>query len=174
VSAGANRLRKHAFDRINRICLCLLAALWALPALALGPKKAPVYPEGLFLPVGLTFGASLSPDREGVVLGGEISLAHAFDKKVVGFYADAIYDFSQKQTRVSFGPEFVLWIFGVDLGYLTAFEDDTIRSGLQMRFFASLGIASVYGRWVFIPGASGPDHLGEVGLLLKVPLSLFE
>ncbi len=125
--------------------------------------------------VGANAGATFHPGGPGFLLGGEASLALAEAKRRTlkawwyGAYADAVYDFSAKRTRMSIGPEIGYGVFGLDAGALVEAGGGKALFGLVVRPVLTLGAVALYGRVGVLPAASYGPLFGEAGVLLKFP-----
>jgi hypothetical protein len=123
---------------------------------------------------GLNIGSSVGHGDDGLVLGAEISAGGLEDSgdfpSWYGGYLDVVHDFATEQTRISIGPEFGIAFVGLDGGIVFQNVDDETKTGVAGRLALTIGFISIYGRAIAVDGA----RFGEVGVLLKGPLSLKE
>lgn len=132
-----------------------------------------------FLPVGVNLGYTnlAGQGGHGFTLGGELSLVRVFPDGVdlpvaFGGYADVLYDINNRQGRVSFGPEFVFFLAGIDAGPVVKFGRGGTDLGVQSRFFlTALGAVSLYvgGGKTFL---TERDAFFQTGLLIKYPIAI--
>jgi hypothetical protein len=147
----------------------LLFGLAAGPALA---DAAPKFHNAWYLPVGISGGVAIHDGADDGFVGGlEASIVRNDDYNWMGAYADVVHDFAADTTRISLGPELGEAIFGIDGGYVLETGGGRTRHGVAVRPMFSLGVIMLYGRLEWL--ATEPSEtLGEVGLLLKVPIEL--
>ena len=123
-----------------------------------------------FLLGGLTGGGSFGSAAGGYA-GGELSGVWLKEGLWGGFYADTVYDFGRGSTAITVGPEFGLAVLGFDGGVGFRFgEEDEAELGYQGRGMVTLGNFAIYGRYGFWPDSDDAKHIGQVGVLLKMPL----
>jgi hypothetical protein len=148
------------------------AAIVAAPASARADLD---FTDALYLPIGLNLGGSLNGSLpNGFVLGGEISAAYLHHSIAWwGGYADVLHDFGVKATRISVGPEVGWGPVGLDGGFLLEARDGQAHAGTALRLLLSVSLLSVYGRWGHTFG-DGERNFGEAGVLLKVPIPIWE
>jgi len=155
-----------------------LAAAW--PGTAAAERRGyaigarPVW----FLTGGATGGGTVAPAPHGGFVGGELSLVRIMERRLLGIYADAYYDFAVSGTYVTLGPELGLIrrsrsfpiAIGIDGG--AAFRAANERAlGVTGRvFLAMLGSLSIYCRYAYLDDGGG-DHVVQVGVSLKFPLA---
>lgn len=133
------------------------------PAFTIGPQ--PVW----YFIGGVTSGASVVADDRGGFVGGELSLVRLRDRKWLGFYADGYYDFGVDGTYITAGPELGIGVLGVDLGGVLRFAEGESEIGASARAVISLGLFSIYGRYIYM-NSDFDDQVVQVGAMLKFPL----
>lgn len=152
----------------------LAAALW-LPAPALA-DAGPKIDDSLWLPMGLNLGYSLNPDPapNGLLIGPEISFVY-LDRTGYwgGVYTDLLHDTGPEQWRFSGGLEGGVAIFGMDVGYVGASGDEW-QHGLRGRLLISLAAIHLYGGVGTLFQQPDAVAYGELGVLLKFPLQLWQ
>ncbi len=127
-----------------------------------------------FLLGGLTAGASLYDTRAGFV-GGELSLVRLRQGRVIGAYADAYYDFGVDGTYLTGGVELGTKVgaigLGVDGGAALRWAYGVRDLGASGRVFASVGVFSLYARYLHLTDTERNDHVVQLGVNLKLPLA---
>jgi hypothetical protein len=119
---------------------------------------------------GLSTGATFGSPGGGAFVGTELSFVWLHESTWLGGYTDAVYDFAQDGAVVSFGPELGVAVLGFDGGLGLRFgRENKTEVGYQARLLLDLGIFGLYGRYGGWPSSSGAKHVGQVGLLLKIP-----
>jgi hypothetical protein len=129
--------------------------------------------SGSYLLLGPTLSGVLGRSAgDGVALGGELSFANVSEPHWLGAYFDASHTFNADETRVGFGPEVGLAIFGLDAGYVLALGGaDGTQHGLALRPMLTIGFASAYFRSTWLFGADA-DWFAELGIMLKAPIPI--
>jgi hypothetical protein len=127
-----------------------------------------------YLPIGITAGAVTRSHGSGGVLGAEASFVRfpIANEDFAGAYVDALYDFGNRRTRLSLGPEVGFRLFGLDGGPALQIGDGRTDVGWYARGFFTLGFFSLYARTGSFPGAPDPRAFLEGGVLLKWPIQL--
>jgi Zn-dependent M28 family amino/carboxypeptidase len=129
-------------------------------------KRKP--PSGLYLPMGITTGASFGASVNAYV-GAEASAVYLWRTLFwLGAYVDVNRALGASAWRVGAGPELGYKLLGLDGGYVEERSGARRRRGGAVR--AVLGGAPV--ALVCRGGALGGDFFMEVGLLLKWPFAL--
>lgn len=156
-----------------------VAAAFALLAATTAPARADDRPFSIgprrawFLLGGVTAGASLYDTRAGFV-GGEVSVNRLRQGTMVGVYGDAYYDFGVDGTYLTGGLELGKKVgmvgLGVDGGAALRFAYGDRNLGASGRVFASVGVLSLYARYLYLDGTERNDHVVQVGVTLKLPL----
>jgi len=159
--------------------LLLLAAPWAATAqdatahdASAGEGEAFTFgnTSEFFFMGGLTGGGSFGSAGGGFA-GGELSGVWLKEGLWGGFYTDAAYDFGRGSTALTIGPELGYAVLGFDGGVGFRFgEEDESELGYVGRGMVTLGNFALYGRYGFWPDSSDARHIGQVGVLLKMPL----
>jgi hypothetical protein len=156
-----------------------VVAPFALLALLTAPRRAEArvadsFPEAWYLPIGLTAGAVARSHGSGGVLGAEASFVRfpMANDYFAGAYVDALYDFGNRRTRLSLGPELGLRVFGLDGGPALQIGDGRTDVGWYARGFFTVGFFSIYARTGSFPGAPDPRAFLEGGVLLKWPIQV--
>lgn len=155
--------------------------IWASASLMLvaASARADVYPgvEGFWLPSGISLGIAGSEEGlPGFVVGAEVSLVAVEEDADIGLLwggvvADAQWDFGAGALRHRLGLEYGMTIATLELAYLGATRDG-YRPGMSSRLVLTLPFVSIYGGYGYSFGGTAPNHLGETGMLLKVPIPL--
>jgi len=161
-------------SRASRVSLASLAlALAGAPGRA-DARVADSFPEAWYLPIGVTAGAVARHGGSGGVLGAEASVARfpIENDWFGGGYVDALYDFGNRRTRLSLGPEIGYRLFGLDGGLAAQTGGGRTDLGWYGRGFFTLGVFSIYARTGSFPGAPDPRAFLEGGVLLKWPIQL--
>ncbi|MBK7583990.1 MAG: hypothetical protein IPI67_27810 [Myxococcales bacterium] len=152
---------------VAAVCFCTSAA---------HADGGPKIRDSLWLPLGLNFGYSLNPDpvSNGFLVGPEASFVY-LDHSTgwAGAYTDVLRDFGSDTTRLGVGAEAGMAIFGVDLGYERSFGD-TNHHGIRGRFLLSFAAVHFYGGVGRVFADAGGFTYGEVGVLLKFPIMMWE
>jgi hypothetical protein len=164
--------------RARKIPASILAGIVLLSAHARAadpPRQAP-WLTGWYAPVGLVTGASFHHDAPGgLVLGAEQSLVYQRGPRAsgwAGLYVDGLRDFGAGVTRFSLGPELGYGPVGVDGGVFAERRDGQFRPGFLVRGLLTAGFLSAFVRWGrLFDDLPDRSHV-EIGLLLKLPLSL--
>lgn len=129
-------------------------------------KRKP--PSGLYLPVGLSTGASFGPSTNFYV-GAEASAVYLWRSLYwLGAYADLSRQVGASAWRMGAGPELGYGLVGVDAGYVLESAGSSRRHGFAAR--AVLGSAPI--ALVCRGGTLGGDVFMELGLLLKWPVAI--
>lgn len=144
-----------------------------LPGLAwadMGPRLG----TGFYGLAGVQGGVAVHP-RLGTagVVGAEASLTWLNVDHLwwAGLTTDAVYDFSPDHVRWAMGPHGGWGPFGVDVGAVVAFTRDGMVWGAQVRPVVTMGVLSIYGRWLQFPTTAETErHAGEIGMTVKMPL----
>lgn len=131
-----------------------------------------------FLTGGGTGGGTVTAASRGGFVGGELSLARIAERRFVGLYADAYYDFGAGGTYVTLGPELGLIrrsrtfpvAVGIDGGGALRAADERALGVTGRVFVTLLGSFSIYGRYAYLDAGDG-DHVVQVGVSLKFPLA---
>lgn len=167
-------------DRLTLAAVAVAALLAARPGAAaaddagfsIGARPA------WFVTAGATGGGTVAVDARGGFVGGELSLVRVVERRFVGLYADAYYDFGVDGTYVTAGPELGLirrsrtlpLALGIDGGGVLRVADDTAY-GVTGRVFVTVeGSLSIFGRYAFVD-ADEDDHVVQVGVTLKFPIA---
>ncbi|MGM0555947.1 MAG: hypothetical protein ACQEVA_06195 [Myxococcota bacterium] len=121
---------------------------------------------------GITAGGAFGSLGGGGFAGLELSISRLQRRVWWGGYLDATYDFAQRGAMATVGPQIGYGLVGLDGGL--AGRVDTGESpgrtdfGPQARLVITTGFLGIYGRYVYL--LDGRDHLGQAGILLKLPL----
>jgi hypothetical protein len=126
------------------------------------------------LPGATVAGATHSNAPLGFVAGGEVSAAYLSNRTFLwgGGYVDGVYDMGERRARVSIGPEFGWAALGLDGGMVVRPRPGGVDLGGEVRSLLAFGFGALYVRAGLMPRASADRSFGEVGLLLKLPISL--
>jgi hypothetical protein len=166
--------------RVWIACLVAIALAAARPGAAAAERRGysigprPVW----FLTGGGTAGGTVAAAPRGGYLGGELSLVRLADRRFVGLYADAYYDFGVDGMYVTLGPE-LGWIrrsrtfpiaVGIDGGGVLRAAEERALGVAGRVFLTLLGSVSLYGRYAYLD-ADRADHVVQVGVTLKFPLA---
>lgn len=116
---------------------------------------------------GATGGGSFGTGGGGFA-GGELSLARLSGGWWTGVFADAVYDFGPDETLFTAGPELGFTALGIDGGPALRLRDGETDLGASGRLLLSFALLSLYGRYGYFPDSE--THLGQVGVLLKLPV----
>ena len=152
----------------------LLILNLVLASLAAGAAHAypDTYGDGTYMPVGVTLGTDTI---NGGFAGGEVSIV-SFKKvlgvtmqSLLGVYGD--YIVSGDTRRISAGPEYGIFPFIFDCGYLNFREDGDTRHGFTVRAAVIL-FAIPYIRYGRVFGEGTTGNYVEFGVLLKIPVPL--
>lgn len=119
----------------------------------------------------MTAGGVARTHGSGGVLGAEASLVRfpVANEYFAGAYVDALYDFGNRRTRLSLGPEIGFRLFGLDGGPALQIGEGRTDLGWYARGFFTMGFFSIYARTGSFPGAPDPRAFLEGGVLLKLP-----
>lgn len=132
------------------------------------------FPQGWFLPVGLSVAGAAHPTSPtALAVGAEASVV-AFpvaEGNWVGAYVDAVHELDNDLTRVSIGPEFGFVLIGVDGGFVVQRSERGTHYGGAVRPMLSFSFLTVYGRWGWL---SDDERFREIGVLLKFPIHLVD
>ncbi len=149
-----------------------LSLLAAGPAWADEPEEpfAFGYESELFVLGGLSAGGSFGSAGGGGFVGYELSMVWLKSAAWGGLFGDIVYDFGQSAATVVVGPEFGYGFLGIDGGaaFRFGFADET-EVGVQGRLLLTLTTFSIFGRYGYFPDSVGGTHVGQVGILLKMP-----
>lgn len=158
------------------LALALGAALVAAPADAKAVNEdLDFLPEGWFVPVGVNVGLALHDEYENsYLIGGEASLVYLENTRMMwgGGFVDGLWDDSSGTYRFCAGPEFGMMFGGVELGYLVERYAEEWYHGVRAGIVATVAFLSVYGRVGFLFGNPDEPTIGELGVLVKLPLPL--
>jgi len=138
------------------------------------PRHRGHFPEGLFLPVGMSFAGAAHPRSDSsFALGAETSLVlfPVGEGYWAGGYGDVVYETTNELTRTSLGLEFGFTFIGIDGGVVAQFGNGETHWGGVIRPMLSASLLTFYGRWGFFAHA---DDFREVGVLLKLPIHLVD
>lgn len=175
VKTPATPVRADAPSKHATPAILLLLALLALPATARAGEPGEAFrfdneARGYVLG-GLTGGGSFGSAGGGGYLGGEVSAAWLKELLWGGFFVDGVYDFGLGAGTLSAGPEVGYGPLGLDGGVAMRLGlEDRPEVGYQGRLLITAGVLGLYGRYGYWPGAPRARHVGQVGLLLKIPL----
>jgi len=122
---------------------------------------------------GVTTGGTVALADRGAFVGGELSLARLREASFVGLYADGYYDWGAGGSYATGGIELGRKLFGLDGGAAVRFANGDTDAGVAARITVGLGVAGLYGRYLYFPGATRDEHVVQVGLTLKLPLVTF-
>ncbi|HEY0191442.1 MAG TPA: hypothetical protein VGC42_10005 [Kofleriaceae bacterium] len=153
--------------------LAVVAALMSItrPALADDDPAFTIGSQPAWLLLGgLTAGGTVALADRGALVGGELSLARLRDATFFGFYADGYYDWGAHGTYVTGGIEAGHELIGIDAGAALRLAGNGTDLGATGRITVGLGVAGIYARYLFFPGAADDEHVLQVGLVLKLPL----
>lgn len=130
--------------------------------------------DQLFVSVGGNFGASLHRTGAGFIAGPEVSVVHYYGRSGwwLGGYGDLIRDAATSATRFSFGPEIGRAIFGLELAYLGQSRASQYSHGVAARFLVTIAFVGVYFRGGYLFNDPSENNVGEVGVLLKLPVKI--
>lgn len=134
-----------------------------------GPFLGPV--EGNFFLIGVNLGAVFEDGDGGLLLGGEMSVAHLGRSTWYGGYFDGLRDIDHEATRLGVGVEGGYTHWGLDAGGLIDRQDGELHAGARVRAVFTLGVASVCAGPVVRFGVPDDDrYAGELSLLVKFPV----
>lgn len=124
---------------------------------------------------GVTTGGTIALADKGALVGGELSVARLSNGNVFGFYADGYYDWGVDGTYVTAGLEAQKWIVSIDGGGALRLADGDRDLGVTGRLSLGLGVASLYGRYMYFSDRMSDEreHVIQIGLLFKLPLKTF-
>jgi len=124
---------------------------------------------GYIMMAGPTFGGSFGSGGGGGFVGAEWSVNRLSRGTWVGLYADGMYDFGRGGAPLfSVGPQLGYPALGVDAGAALRLRDGEPELGVGGRLLISVAVFSIYGRYGYFVDSG--DHLGQVGLMLKLPI----
>ena len=151
------------------VLLSAAACLVAGPASADQQKLFDFGPvPGWSVLVGSHFGGSFGGGGGGF-LGAELSVSRLSQRWWTGLYVDGGYDFGRGgEVLVTGGPQLGYTAIGLDGGAALRVRDGETDLGPPGRLLISLAILSIYGRYAYFTDSG--DHLGQVGLLFKLPV----
>lgn len=151
-----------------------LAALLGPGAALADEAEAPADPPYAFgtvpgwtLMVGPTGGASFGSGGAGGFLGAELSVNRLSQATWSGLYLDGVYDFGRGDVVLTVGPQLGFTVVGLDGGFALRARDGEVEPGVAGRLVLSLVAVSLYGRYHYF--ADTGDHIGQVGLMFKLP-----
>ena len=121
-----------------------------------------------FLFGGFGGGGSFTSLGNGGFANSQLSVVRMMRGRWIGAYADVQYDFSPGAFVAKAGPEVGYLIFGADAGLGAHFGDGGPYFGPQGRLMATVGVATLYGRYAYWPALD--EQVIQVGLMLKLPL----
>jgi hypothetical protein len=151
-----------------RVLLVLL--LLAGPALA--QEEPPPFAfgsqPGWTLNVGGNCGGSFGTPGGGGFAGAELSLNRLLQGAWMGLYGDAVYDFGWTVGLLSAGPQIGYGIVGVDAGGALLVGRHGTQTGAAGRVLLSAGVVAFFGRYAYLFDSEA--HLGQVGILVKLPV----
>jgi hypothetical protein len=124
---------------------------------------------GWYMLGGLTGGGSFGTPGGGGFVGAEVSVVRLHKGLWTGLYVDGMYDFNQGAIFTA-GPEIGYYVAGLDGGVALRLGDQGPEVGGAARALLSLGLFSLYGRYMIWPTGGELEHVGQVGVLLKIPL----
>lgn len=156
------------------ILLVAVTAIAAAPRVAAADDQAfsigskPVW----FVLAGLTTGGTIALADRGALVGGELSVVRLRDGKFVGLYADGYYDWGAGGTYITAGPELGYQLLAIDGGAALRMAGGETELGVTGRLSVGIGMVSVYGRYAYFD-TMVDDHVIQIGLLLKLPLTTF-
>lgn len=161
-------------DTVKPRLFAALAAVLVLAFAAPAAAQDDAYSFGntteTYILGGLSGGGSFGSYGGGGYVGGELSLAFLKELLWGGVYIDGTYDFAHLASTFSVGPEFGFGPFGFDGGVAMRFGlEDEPEIGAHGRFLITLGTFALYGRYGYWPDAFEAVHIGQVGVLLKLP-----
>ncbi len=133
------------------------------PAFTIGPRPA------WYLTGGITAGGTVGVDKQGGLVGGELSLFRLNDGFVIGGYGDAYYDFGIRKTYLTTGIQTGYKFVGFDAGPAFRLGDRGGDVGVTGRLFFTASIFSVYARYAYFDTLTD-NHVVQVGAMLKLPL----
>ena len=130
-------------------------------------------PAWFFL-AGPTGGLTMTFPEYGFFAGGEVSVARARGRVLLGGYIDGFYDFGFESWILTAGPELGLvhrsrnfpLTFGIDGG--VAFQEKHWGGAVRL-FVTALGVASLYARGLYFDSEHNTRAL-QLGLMFKFPL----
>jgi hypothetical protein len=118
---------------------------------------------------GATSGGTVASADKGAFVGGELSFVRLREGRFFGFYGDGYYDFGVKGAYTTGGIELGYKFVGLDGGGALRFVHERVEPGATGRLFFTLGILSIYGRYIYL-NADRDEHVVQVGGLIKFPL----
>lgn len=153
------------------LCGVGLALLTAGPAWA--DEAEPFafgYESEMFVLGGISGGGSFGSAGGGGFVGYELSAVWLNQAAWGGFFGDIGYDFGHSAATLVVGPELGYGILGLDGGAAFRFGfADEVEVGVQARLLLALTTFSIFGRYGFWPDSVGGQHIGQVGVLIKMP-----
>lgn len=125
---------------------------------------------GWFFTGGVTAGGTAVAHARGGFVGGELSIVRLREARFIGAYADAYYDVGARSTYATTGIELGYKFVGVDGGFASRFGPES-DLGPTARLFFTVGILSVYARYVYLvdPSRGGGESVLQLGGLFKLP-----
>ena len=122
---------------------------------------------------GLTGGGSFGSPGGGGFVGLELSANRLQKGLWWGVYVDGSYDFGHTAVMTTAGPEIGYGLFGLDGGVAARFGTGSdnrgdVDFGPQGRVLLTAGFVGIFGRYVYM--LDSDEHIGQAGLLLKLPL----
>lgn len=159
-------------ERIAALLVIACALGWGAAAQAQEARGFTLGHESAwFLMGGAMGGGSFGSPGGGGFAGGELSLAWTRSGVWAGLYGDASYDFGHGATTLTLGPELGWLLLGLDGGLgVRLGRSDQAELGAQVRGLLTLGNVALFGRYGHWPGSARDKHVGQVGVLLKLPL----
>lgn len=130
------------------------------PPFAFGPQAGWQVMAGLGLSGG--FGSA----GGGFVPGAELSVNRLNERVWAGLYGDIGWDFGQDAALVTAGPQLGWAFVGMDGGVAARLSDGEL--GGAGRLLLSFGFFGLYARYIYFPDSA--EHLGQTGILLKLPM----
>lgn len=154
-------------------------AIACASATTLASARARADDDQWVFPVGVNVGGALHDHAlpAGVVLGAEASAARVAAAWRVptfwrGAYVDGLYDFGARRGRVGVGPEIGVAFLGLDAGFVAQLGDGALRPGFAVRPMLTVGLVTLYARFVDVPGDSVVNRTWELGALFKWPIGI--
>jgi hypothetical protein len=156
-----------------------LPVSWVSDAQASGSPVGSGYGDAVWMPVGANIGAASHLGRgTGLLLGGEVSFVDLrslddFNLVPQGGFIDFLHDSQSETWRLSFGPELVACPFvGFDAGLVVELGPRATELGARLRYFMAFVLVTPYvGSTVMF---SGQPAIVEAGVLVKIPLSIYD
>jgi CTP:molybdopterin cytidylyltransferase MocA len=164
---------------LTRVSVALIAALCLLaPSGAAAQSRDPHQqaeapfsfgPQaGWSVMTGLETGGGFGSAGGGFLLGGEVSVTRLMRQTWFGLYGDAVWDFGQGAALITAGPQLGFAFVGLDGGVAWRPGEQSALGGAG-RLVLTAGFFSIYLRYMYVQSGVGAEHLGQAGVMFKLP-----